>query len=125
MSDLQEIAFKTPAFGHMKYRSERILSHSARPVRGEYVVANLRLIGAIALSLTLATPAMASYRDSAMHGDHRYQYGGNVYVSNGSFDWRHERPNWQVPWYAYDESGHCFVWTPNAYHYACDPNSRY
>jgi hypothetical protein len=47
------------------------------------------------------------------------------YVSNGSFDWRHKRPGWQAPWYAYSEAGHCFVWTPNAYHYACDPNSRY
>jgi hypothetical protein len=47
------------------------------------------------------------------------------YVSNGSFDWRHKRPYRHVPWYAYSESGNCFVWTPNAYHYACDPNARY
>jgi len=47
------------------------------------------------------------------------------YVSNGSFDWRHRRPGESVPWYAYSQSGNCFVWTPNAYHYACDPNSRY
>jgi hypothetical protein len=49
----------------------------------------------------------------------------HVYVSNGSFDWRHQRNDQHVPWYAYSNSGHCFVWTPNAYHYACDPNSRY
>jgi hypothetical protein len=49
----------------------------------------------------------------------------SAYVPNGSFDWRHRRRNEQVPWYAYSQSGHCFVWTPNAYHYACDPNSRY
>jgi hypothetical protein len=47
------------------------------------------------------------------------------YVSNGSFDWRRNRSNWQPPWYAYSESGKCFVWTPHAYHYACDPNSHY
>jgi hypothetical protein len=48
-----------------------------------------------------------------------------AYVSNGAFDWRHKRQYRQVPWYAYSESGNCFVWTPNAYHYACDPNARY
>jgi hypothetical protein len=48
-----------------------------------------------------------------------------TYVSNGAFDWRHKRPYRHVPWYAYSESGNCFVWTPNAYHYACDPNARY
>ena len=47
------------------------------------------------------------------------------YVSNGSFDWRRRHPGVPVPWYAYSQSGNCFVWTPNAYHYACDPNSRY
>ncbi|MDR3468725.1 MAG: hypothetical protein P4M07_22585 [Xanthobacteraceae bacterium] len=47
------------------------------------------------------------------------------YVSNGSFDWRHRRHGQAVPWYAYSQSGNCYVWTPNAYHYACDPNSRY
>jgi hypothetical protein len=47
------------------------------------------------------------------------------YASNGSFDWRHRHPGQTVPWYAYSQSGNCYVWTPNAYHYACDPNSRY
>ena len=31
----------------------------------------------------------------------------------------------QAPWYAYDEAGHCYIWTPHAYNYACDPNARY
>jgi hypothetical protein len=48
-----------------------------------------------------------------------------TYVYNGSFGARHQRQYRQVPWYAYSESGHCFVWTPNAYHYACDPNAHY
>ncbi len=55
----------------------------------------------------------------------RHVAADSAYVSNGSFDWRHRRRNEQVPWYAYSQSGHCFVWTPNAYHYACDPNSHY
>jgi hypothetical protein len=49
----------------------------------------------------------------------------HIYVSNGSFDWRHRRHGQQVPWYAYGINSNCFAWTPNAYHYACDPNSRY
>jgi hypothetical protein len=49
----------------------------------------------------------------------------HVYASKDSFDWRHKRPDRQIPWYAYSESGHCFIWTLNAYHYACDPNARY
>jgi hypothetical protein len=48
-----------------------------------------------------------------------------AYVSNGAFDWRHKQHYREVPWYAYSESGNCFVWTPNAYHFACDPNARY
>jgi hypothetical protein len=86
---------------------------------------NFRLFGAIALSLTLVTPAVAD-SDFGMHRRHHaYHNGGGVYVSNGSFDWYHKGPNGQVPWYAYSESGKCFVWTPNAYHFACDPNSHY
>ena len=54
-----------------------------------------------------------------------YSAAGQTYVSNAAFDWRHKRPYRHVPWYAYSESGNCFVWTPNAYHYACDPNARY
>ena len=42
-----------------------------------------------------------------------------------SFGGRHQRQDRRVPWYAYSESGHCFIWTENAYHYACDPNARY
>jgi len=78
------------------------------------------------LGIDWSNRTFAYTRDSceADNGEtHRdYRYGGNVHVSNGSFDWRRERPNWQVPWY---EGGERFVWTPNAYHYACDPNSRY
>jgi len=44
---------------------------------------------------------------------------------NGAFDWRHRRNGWNPPWYAYGYNGNCFAWTPHAYHYACDPNSRY
>jgi len=86
---------------------------------------NFRWLGAVALSLTLATPAMADSDFGTRRGYHAYDNGGGVYVSNGSFDWFHKRPNGQVPWYAYSESGKCFVWTPNAYHFACDPSSHY
>jgi len=64
------------------------------------------------------------YRESPQAQRRMAQQEQN-YVPNGSFDWRHRHPGVPVPWYAYSQSGHCFVWTPNAYHYACDPNSRY
>jgi hypothetical protein len=53
-----------------------------------------------------------------------YTHSGadQIYVSFGA---RHQRQDRRVPWYAYSESGHCFVWTENAYHYACDPNAHY
>lgn len=46
------------------------------------------------------------------------------FVSNGAFDWRRRRYG-EVPWYAYGYSPDCMAWTPHAYHYACDTNSRY
>jgi hypothetical protein len=45
---------------------------------------NFRLLGAIALSLTLATPAMAD-SDFVTRGYPTYYNGGGVDVSNGSF----------------------------------------
>lgn len=47
------------------------------------------------------------------------------YVMNGAFDWRRLRPGQEMPWYAHGYSNDCVAWTPNAYHYACDPNNRY
>jgi hypothetical protein len=47
------------------------------------------------------------------------------YVMNGAFDWRRLRPGQEMPWYAHGYSDDCVAWTPNAYHYACDPNNRY
>ncbi len=47
------------------------------------------------------------------------------FVMNGDFDWRRRRPGYEVPWYANGYSGDCYAWTPHAYHYACDVNSRY
>jgi hypothetical protein len=84
-----------------------------------------KLLMATAAILALST-AVASAND---YSDNARPAGINsadqAYVSNGSFDWRHKRQYRQTPWYAYSESGNCFVWTPNAYHYACDPNARY
>jgi hypothetical protein len=47
------------------------------------------------------------------------------YIMNGAFDWRRLRPGQEMPWYAHGYSNDCVAWTPNAYHYACDPNNRY
>jgi hypothetical protein len=47
------------------------------------------------------------------------------YVMNGAFDWRRLRPGQEMPWYAHGYSNDCVAWTPNAYHYAGDPNNRY
>lgn len=60
------------AFGHVTFRSQRIPSPSVRPVKGECVMTKFRLIGAAALLLTLATPAMA------MHHRHHHHYGQPV-----------------------------------------------
>jgi hypothetical protein len=45
------------------------------------------------------------------------------YTMNGNFDWR--RRGEPVPWYGHGYSDNCVAWEQNAYHYACDPNSRY
>lgn len=45
------------------------------------------------------------------------------YVMNGHFDWR--RRGEKLPWYARGYSDNCVAWSRDAYHYACDPNSRY
>jgi hypothetical protein len=45
------------------------------------------------------------------------------YVMNGNFDWR--RRGEHVPWYGHGYTKNCVAWEQNAYHYACDPNSRY
>ena len=47
------------------------------------------------------------------------------YIMNGDFDWRRLRSGKKMPWYAHGYSDNCVAWTPNAYHYACDPNARY
>lgn len=80
----------------------------------------LFMVALATVTLGIGAASAASHR-----ADPRAPRVGKAYVSNGSFDWRRNRPNWQAPWYAYNESGHCYVWTPNAYHYACDPDSHY
>lgn len=89
------------------------------------IIAATAIIGVAALG---AQPARADesgfYREPPQMA-HRMALQDRDYVPNGSFDWRHRRPGQPVPWYAYSQSGNCYVWTPNAYHYACDPNSRY
>jgi hypothetical protein len=45
------------------------------------------------------------------------------YIMNGNFDWR--RRGEHVPWYGHGYTNNCVAWEQNAYHYACDPNSRY
>jgi hypothetical protein len=76
-------------------------------------------------ALATITFGVGAARAAAHPADSPAPRVSKAYVSNGAFDWRRNRPNWQAPWYAYSESGKCFVWTPNAYHYACDPNARY
>jgi len=46
------------------------------------------------------------------------------YRVNGTFDWRH-RGKKELPWYANGYNDGCVAWEQNAYHYACDVNSRY
>jgi hypothetical protein len=73
------------------------------------------------LALNIAAANANGYR-----ADQRaVSVNSDVDQSYVSFGGRHQRQYRRVPWYAYSESGHCFVWTPNAYHYACDPNARY
>jgi hypothetical protein len=91
--------------------------------RLEEKMTKLLMVTAAIVTLSIAAANANGY--SARQRAARVIAADQTYVSNGSFDWRHERPYRQVPWYAYSESGHCFVWTPNAYHYACDPNARY
>jgi Ni/Co efflux regulator RcnB len=45
------------------------------------------------------------------------------YRMNGNFDWRRRGEN--VPWYGHGYNDNCVAWEQNAYHYACDINSRY
>ena len=85
------------------------------------------LVSSIAIGVVAATMGITA----AKAGDQVYRAGYPAvvvhhYVSNGSFDWRRARNDRRpIPWYAYDEGGHCFTWTEHAYHYACDPNARY
>jgi hypothetical protein len=46
------------------------------------------------------------------------------YRMNGQFDWR-RRGERGLPWYAHGYNDNCVAWEQNAYHYACDQNSRY
>jgi hypothetical protein len=85
------------------------------------------VFGALSISA-----AVADFGTRAHHHDIRARplaggYAGvpDGFVMNGSFDWRHRRYGWNPPWYAYGYSPNCWAWTPHAYHYACDPNSRY
>jgi hypothetical protein len=89
---------------------------------------------AIAVAVTVilgALPISAHATDVWPDGHHRHVRAGaftgesDGFVSNGAFDWRHRRYGWDAPWYSHGYSRDCFAWTPHAYHYACDPNSRY
>jgi hypothetical protein len=81
--------------------------------------------------LLMATVAILTMNIAAANADGYpadpravYAHSGvdQTYVPFAGHSQRHYR---RVPWYAYSESGHCFIWTENAYHYACDPNARY
>jgi hypothetical protein len=82
-----------------------------------------------------ALSVVATAADAPRGHHHHYVRGPTVaagnpavtdgYVMNGAFDWRHRRYGWNPPWYAYGYNPNCLAWTPHAYHYACDPNSRY
>jgi len=64
-------------------------------------------------------PAQAAYPE--VEGNPAVRDG---YHWNGTFDWRH-RGQKELPWYAHGYNDNCVAWEPNAYHYACDVNSRY
>ena len=86
------------------------------------------VLGAVPISVAAAHVVPHRHHHHDVHG--RTVAGGYAavqdgFVMNGSFDWRHRRNDWNPPWYAQGYSGNCFAWTPHAYHYACDPNSRY
>jgi hypothetical protein len=81
----------------------------------------LLMATAAILALNIAAANANGYR-----ADQRaVSVNSDVDQSYVSFGGRHQRQYRRVPWYAYSESGHCFIWTENAYHYACDPNARY
>jgi len=93
---------------------------------------------AIAVAATVVLGAMSIPADARHHRLDRHQgdvgvvdnsggndVGNHRFEANGSFDWRRRRPASEIPWYARGYSGDCLAWTPNAYHYACDVNSRY
>jgi hypothetical protein len=84
-----------------------------------------KLLMATAAMLALNTAAASANGYPADPRAAGINSADQTYVSNGGFVWRHKRHYRQIPWYAYSASGNCFVWTPNAYHYACDPNARY
>jgi hypothetical protein len=84
----------------------------------------LLMVTAAILTLNIATANANDYlADQRAPGINSGVEQTHVY--NRSSGWRHERQYRQVPWYAYSESGNCFVWTPDAYHYECDPNAHY
>jgi hypothetical protein len=80
---------------------------------------------------------VAALADDAQGTHHRIRHHSRVYapyiesdpavrdgyVMNGNFDWR--RRDEHVKWYGHGYTNNCVAWTHDAYHYACDPNSRY
>jgi hypothetical protein len=89
-------------------------------------------LGVLPISAAAAADAPGVHHHRARH--HAGAYGPYViadpavrdgYVMNGAFDWRRLHPGHEMPWYAHGYSSDCVAWTPDAYHYACDPNNRY
>jgi hypothetical protein len=96
-----------------------------------------KLMIAVAVTAGLGMLPVSAAVAADMHGKrHRHHVRTNPdlyvaanpavrggYIMNGNFDWR--RIGERRPWYAHGYNGDCVAWTQDAYHYACDPNSRY
>jgi hypothetical protein len=88
-------------------------------------------LGVMAVSVAAAADAQGARHRIRHHvwvGDYGPYFGADPavrgpYVMNGNFDWR--RRGEHRPWYAHGYNDDCVAWSPDAYHYACDPNYRY
>jgi hypothetical protein len=99
-------------------------------------IASTATLGALPVSAAVAADAQGvhHYHHARHHVSPSGPYAPDAaynpavrdgYIMNGNFDWRRLRPGEKRPWYARGYSDDCVAWTEHAYHYACDPNSRY
>jgi hypothetical protein len=74
------------AFDHASYRRRRLPLSFVRPMKGECLMTNFRLIEAAALSLLLAAPVMAMHRGNHHRYVHFSQRAYRAYASDRGND---------------------------------------